>query len=164
MPPLMHFRDRPVRNAIRARSGAWRTPLAGSPGNLYAAGIAQIDVASVVSAQPVKRYAVLPSRAGLAVLVDAGALTVAGTSRGVRINGGDFKPFTSANKFIILEKIRLPAGATGTFILPRDMLPKLEGDLSQVCIISEADMKPLTGERRGRSFRVARRLPQAELR
>jgi hypothetical protein len=70
-------------------------------------------------------------------------------SRGIRINGGDFKPFTSPDKFRINEKIRLPAGAVGTFILSRD-IPVPEGDVSQACLLSEADMKPLNEQRRGR--------------
>ena len=94
-----------------------------------------------------QRYAVLPGRAGLAGLVDAGALTIAAMSHGIRIkNGSDFKPFTSPSKFRITEKVRLPAGAAGTFILPRDM-PMPEGDVSQTCVLSEADMKPVKGSR-----------------
>jgi hypothetical protein len=103
----------------------------------------------VISAHPVKRYTVLPGRAGLAELVDGGALTIAGMSSGVRINGGDLKPFTSPSKFRITGKIRLPAGAVGTFILPRD-IPVPEGEVNQACLLSEADMKPLNGQRQGR--------------
>jgi hypothetical protein len=114
----------------------------------FPAGIAQIDAGSVVSAHPVKRYSVLPDRAGLAELVDTGSLAITGTSRGIRINGGDFKPFTLPDRFRISGKLRLPAGAAGTFILPRQTPPP-EGDLSAVCVLSEADMKPISGSKAG---------------
>jgi len=54
-----------------------------------------------------------------------------------------------AGRFEITQKLRLPAGAVGTFILPRDV-PAPDGDLSQVCPLSQADMKPVNPERRGR--------------
>jgi Ca2+-binding EF-hand superfamily protein len=149
VPATMHFHGRPVRNAIQLPKDGRGDVLWREVEEAYPAGIAQIDVESVMSAHPVKRYAVLPGRAGVAELVDTGALTIAGMSRGIRINGGDFKPFTSPDKFRINEKIRLPAGAAGTFILSRD-IPVPEGDVSQACLLSEADMKPLNEQRRGR--------------
>jgi hypothetical protein len=149
VPPAMHLRDRPVRNAMQLSKGLLAEFLWREVEEAYPAGIAQIDVESVISAHPVKRYAVLPGRAGLAELVDAGILTIAGMSHGVLINGGNLKPFTSPNKFRIRQKFRLPAGVDGTFILPRDV-PAPEGDLSQICVLSEADMKPVNAERRGR--------------
>jgi hypothetical protein len=148
VPGPMHFHNRPVRNAIQLPKEGLGEVLWREVQEDYAGGIARIDVESVISAHPVKRYTVLPGRAGIAELVDAGALTIAGMSRGIRINGDDFKPFTSADKFRITEKIRLPAGAVGTFILPRDT-PVPEGDVSRACLLSAEDMKPLN-EQRGR--------------
>jgi Ca2+-binding EF-hand superfamily protein len=148
VPAARHYPDRPVRNAMPLPKEGLGEALWREVQEDYPAGIAQIEVESVISAHPVQRYTVLPGRAGLAALVDAGALTIAGTSRGIRINGGDFKPFTSPNKFRITEKIRLPAGAAGTFILPRDM-PVPEGDVSQACVLSETDTKPVSGSRAG---------------
>jgi hypothetical protein len=149
VPPAMHLRDRSVRNAMQLPKGLLAELLWREVDEAYPAGIARIDVESVISAHPVKGYGVLPGRAGLAELVDAGALTIAGMSHGVRIGVEGPKPFTSPNKFRIRQKFRLPAGAEGTFILPRD-IPMPEGDLSQVCLLSEADMKPMNGEQRGR--------------
>jgi len=150
VPAARHYPDRPVRNAMRLPKEGPGEVLWREVEEDYPAGIAQIDAESVISAHPVQRYTVLPHRAGLAQLVDAGALTIAGTSRGIRINGGDFKPFTSPNKFRIAEKVRLPvdAGAAGTFILPRG-IPVPEGDLGQACVVSETDMKPVSGSRAG---------------
>jgi Ca2+-binding EF-hand superfamily protein len=148
VPWARHYPDLPVRSAIQLPKQGLGEMLWREVQEDHAAGIAQIDVESVISAHPVKRYTVLPARAGLAELVDAGALTIAGMSRGIRINGGDFKPYTSPDKFRIAEKIRLPAGAAGTFILPRGM-PMPEGDLSQACVLSETDMKPVSGSRAG---------------
>jgi hypothetical protein len=149
VPPTMHVRNRPVRNVIHVPKDGLGELVWREVEEDYPAGIARIDVDSVISAHPVKRYSVLPGRAGIAELVDSGALVIAGTSRGIRLGGGDFKPFTSADKFRITEKIRLPAGAGGTFILPRDV-PVPEGDLSRVCLLSAADMKPLDAQQRGR--------------
>jgi hypothetical protein len=98
----------------------------------------------VISVRPVKRYSVLPDRAGLAELVDTGALMIAGTVRGVRINGGDFKPFTHPNRFRITGKLRLPAGAGGTFVLPRQ-IPPPEGAAYSVSLpfVVDQDGKPI---------------------
>jgi Ca2+-binding EF-hand superfamily protein len=139
---------RPVRNAIQPPKKGRGEMLWREVQEEYPDGIAQIDVASVISAHPVKRYTVLPGRAGLAELVDAGALTIARMSRGIRIDGDDFKPFTTPAEFRIVEKVRIPAGAGGTFILPRGIAAP-EGDLSQSCLLSETDMKPVDGARSG---------------
>jgi Ca2+-binding EF-hand superfamily protein len=149
VPPLMHFKDRVVRNAMPLPKGGAGEVLWREVEDRYSAGIAQIDVDSVVSVHPVKRYAVLPARAGLAQLVDANALQVAGFVHGFHLDEGEIHPFTSPNKFVIMQKMQIPAGATGTFILPRE-LPLPQGDLSQVCVLSETDMKPVNGDRRGR--------------
>ena len=146
VPGVRHFPDRPVRNAIRLPKEGLGELLWREVQEDYPAGIAQIDAATVISAHPVGLYSVLPGRAGLAELVDMGALRITGMSRGVRINDGDFKPFTSPDRFKIAEKLRLPAGATGTFVLP-SQVPPPDGDLSLVCVLSEADMKPIRGSR-----------------
>jgi hypothetical protein len=148
VPAARHFPDRPVRNSIQLPRDGLGESLWLEVREDYPDGLAQIDMESVISAHPVKRYSVLPDRAGLAELVDTGALMIAGTVRGVRINGGDFKPFTHPNKFRISGKIRLPAGAAGTFILP-PQIPPPEGDLSAACVLSERDMKPISGSRTG---------------
>jgi Ca2+-binding EF-hand superfamily protein len=148
VPAVRHFPDRPVRNSIQLPKEGLGELLWRDVREDFPAGIAQIDAGSVVSAHPVKRYSVLPDRAGLAELVDTGSLAITGTSRGIRINGGDFKPFTLPDRFRISGKLRLPAGAAGTFILPRQTPPP-EGDLSAVCVLSEADMKPISGSKAG---------------
>lgn len=148
VPAVRHFPDRPVRNSIQLPREGFGELLWREVREVFPAGVAQIDVGSVISAHPVKRYSVLPERAGLAELVDTGSLAITGTSRGVRINGDDFKPFTSPDKFRIYGKFRLPAGAAGTFMLPRQTPPP-EGDLSTACVVSEEDMKPIKGSRAG---------------
>lgn len=146
VPGLRHFPDRPARNTIQLpKEGLgellWRNVLGD-----YPAGIAQIDVESVVSALAVKNYSVLPGSAGLATLVDTGELRITGMSRGIRINSGDFQPFTQPDKFRITRKLRMPAGASGSFVLA-DQVPPPDGDLSSVCVSSESDRKPVAGSR-----------------
>lgn len=148
VPATRHFPDRPVRNSIQLPRDGLGESLWREVREDYPAGLAQIDMESVISVHPVKRYSVLPDRAGLAELVDTGALVIAGTVRGVRINGGDFKPFTHPNRFRITGKLRLPAGAGGTFVLPLQ-IPPPEGDLSAACVLSDQDMKPISGSRTG---------------
>lgn len=146
VPAARHFADRPVRNAISLPREGLGELLWNDFRQDFPAGIAQIDTASVVSAHPVDHYAVLPARAGLAELVDSGALMITGMTRGVRIGNGDIRPYTVPDRFKITRKLRLPAGAQGTFILP-PQVPPPDGDLSETCVLSEADMKPISGSR-----------------
>jgi Ca2+-binding EF-hand superfamily protein len=148
VPAARHFANRPVRNSIQLPREGLGELLWREVREVYPAGLAQIDMDSVISAHPVKRYSVLPDRAGLAELVDTGALAIIGTSRGFRINGGDVRPYTLPDRFRISGKLRLPAGAAGTFILPR-RTPPPEGDLDAACVLSEEDMKPISGSRTG---------------
>jgi Ca2+-binding EF-hand superfamily protein len=148
IPAVRHFPDRPVRNSIQLPREGFGELLWREVREVFPAGISQIDPEAVISAHPVKRYSVLPERAGLAELVDTGSLAITGMSRGFRINGGDFKPYTMPDKFRISGKIRLPAGAAGTFMLPRDT-PTPEGDLGALCVLSEVDMKPISGSKAG---------------
>ncbi|MGE3993822.1 MAG: hypothetical protein AB7F49_38755, partial [Pseudorhodoplanes sp.] len=147
VPGVQHVAGGRVRNAIRLPEGGRGEPLWREVQEAFTRGIAQIDVESVVAAHPVKRYGILPGRAGLAELVDAGSLTVAGMSHGVRFNGSEWKPYTSPEKFRVTQKIRLPAGTKGTFILPRDV-PAPQGVTSRACLVSEWDMKPISGQPR----------------
>jgi hypothetical protein len=146
VPGLRHFPDRAVRNTIKLPKEGLGELLWRSVSGDYPLGIAQIDAASVVSALPVKNYSVLPGSAGLATLVDTGELRITGMSRGLRINNGDFQPFTQPDKFKIIKKVRMPAGASGSFVLA-DQVPPPDGDLSGVCVSSESDKKPVGGSR-----------------
>jgi Ca2+-binding EF-hand superfamily protein len=148
VPAVRHFADRPVRNSIQLPKEGLGELLWREVREVFPAGVAHIDASSVISAHAVKHYSVLPDRAGLAELVDTGSLAITGMSRGIRINGGDFKPYTLPDRFRISGKLRLPAGAAGTFILPRQTPPP-EGDLSAVCVLSEVDMKPISGSKAG---------------
>ena len=89
VPATRHFADRPVRNAIRLPKEGLGELLWREVQEEYPSGIAQIDPATVVSAHPVGSYSVLPGRAGLAELVDTGALRITGMSRGIRIGDGE---------------------------------------------------------------------------
>jgi hypothetical protein len=146
VPGLRHFPDRAVRNTIQLPKEGLGALLWRNVSGDYPLGIAQIDAASVVSALPVKNYSVLPGSAGLATLVDTGELRITGMSRGLRINNGDFQPFTQPDKFRVTKKVRMPAGASGSFVLA-DQVPPPDGDLSGVCVSSESDRKPVAGSR-----------------
>ena len=146
VPAIQHFPDRPVRNAMQLpKEGPGKLLWSNVAGD-YPAGIAQIDVTSVISPLPVKNYSVLPGHAGLAEMVDAGALVITGTSRVIRLTYGDDRPFTEANEFKIIKKLRMPAGPWGSFVLA-DQVPPPDGDFSGVCVLSERDKKPIEGSR-----------------
>lgn len=103
----------------------WRQMLEYNPG-----GLVDIDAEKVVSRLPAKPYDTLPQQAGLAQLVEAGALEIAGTSRIVKINntrvvlgsgsdvvvasdGSQLKAEEIPNRFRIVKKMRFPAGLHG---------------------------------------------------
>jgi hypothetical protein len=144
VPAARYFPDRPVRYAIPLPKKGRGEMLWREVEEEFPAGIAQIDVESVISVHPVQSYTVLPGRAGLAQLVDAGALTIAGTSERFRLDSDDPKPFTTAGEFRIVEKVRLPARPRGRFILRRGVAMP-EGDLGRICLLTETDMKPVKG-------------------
>lgn len=112
-------------------SGIWREMLRFNP-----SGMVRIDPTDVVSALPARSYAVLPQQAGLAQLVEEGALTVEGNGR----------------SFIITRKIRFPAGLNGAhsvkFVLGRDV-PAPEGSPGHSCVLSEATGTPVGMSRPG---------------
>jgi Ca2+-binding EF-hand superfamily protein len=146
VPAIQHFPDRPIRNAMQLpKEGPGELLWKILPGD-YPEGVAQIDIGSVISPLPVKNYSILPGSAGLARLVDEGALVITGTSRAIRINFGDYQPFTSVDSFRITRKLRLPAGVTEHFVLD-DNVPPPDGDLSGICVSAGQDKKPVEGSR-----------------
>ena len=146
VPAARHFPDRPVRNAINLPKDGLGEMLWREARDDYPAGLAQIEPGSIVSAHQAGSYSVLPGRAGLAELVDRGALRITSMSHGIRIENGNYSPFTSPDRFRITEKLRLPAGASGTLTLPSDVPPP-DGAFGDACVLTEPDMKPVGGSR-----------------
>ena len=117
----------------------WRSLLRFNP-----AGVVDNDPAAVVADLPVKRYDILPHHAGLAQLVESGALEIASEIRAVEVNGiliagGEVKVEGASPKvqfvpgsYRILKKIRFPVGLSGSqsveFELPRGV-PMPDGDM-----------------------------------
>ncbi|MEQ1866507.1 MAG: hypothetical protein ABL996_17865 [Micropepsaceae bacterium] len=102
-------------------------------------GLVEIDPKRVVSDVKAARYAVLPQQAGLAQLVESGAIEVSGSDREIRLNGTsivlgggddtirgaqgqDFETSVVPSEFTIRKQITFPAGLNGghsvKFILP----------------------------------------------
>lgn len=113
----------------------WRKLLRFIPG-----GLVRIKPESVIARATAKTYTVLPKEAGLAQLVDAGALQAVPPDQSVSPGGTKFipdRPITRINppkgpapvntffprEFVILKKITFPAGLTGRhaaqFVLKR---------------------------------------------
>ena len=129
-------------------------------------GIVRVDAKAVVSRAPVKPYDILPGKAGLAQLVESGALKITGTQKIIRVIGTQTQVVLGTgsdtimlpegegvelakvpSRFRILEKIRLPAGLSGRhsarFVLAPNV-PKPDGITAQSCVIDETTGKPIS--------------------
>lgn len=124
------------------------------------AGLADIATEGVVASLPVTAYAVLPSNAGLAQLVDEGALEMLNVRRvhrfgNIRIIGeanvqGVATPddYAVPSDFKIIKKMRFPAGLNGghsvRFVLAKGV-PMPEGSPGHSEVLSEETGATLTG-------------------
>lgn len=97
----------------------------------WPAGVVEIDPHAVVASQPAESYEVLPAQAGLAQLVEQGALE-----------------FGRSREYLIKRKIRYPAGLAGAhsvrFLLLRGV-PEPDGDPGHSCVVSEETGEPIAG-------------------
>ncbi len=86
------------------------------------AGIIEIDPSTVVAALPVQRFAILPQQAGLAQLVEQGALEIFRSNQALAISNGGVRKIMLPTQLVIRKKMRFPSGLYGghstTFILP----------------------------------------------
>jgi hypothetical protein len=123
----------------------WQVMLKDNPGGLIA-----IDPTQVVAPAPVAAYAVLPQAAGLAKLVEEGALQpVYGAdfrSKAADIAGnqGQHRP----NGFLILRKIRFPAGLYGGYAVDFALMPGVplpDGDHGHGKLLSFDTAEPVKG-------------------
>lgn len=131
----------------------------------YPGGIAKIDPPSVVSRAALTSSGELPREAGLARLLDAGAIEMIGTSQVVRVNGLEItsgggrdnvvvpkgkkvEVVERPNEFLVLKKIRFPRGLTSIYPLRFQLapgVPKPEGDPGRSCVIDQTSGKPIIG-------------------
>ena len=120
----------PYNGAIKLTDTGPSAPIWQEMLRFHSGGLVDIDAEAVVSRLPAKRYETLPQQAGLAQLVESGAMRVVGESKHVmvghtRIIVGDgddvvvapkgIQPqvFMVPSRYMILKKIRLPAGLSG---------------------------------------------------
>lgn len=96
----------------------------------FRGGVIDIDPKAVVASAPAAAYEVLPAQAGLAQLLETGALTQ-----------------NSSREYIVRQKIRFPPGLYGahsvTFLIMKGT-PYPEGDPGHSCVVMEE-----AGERKG---------------
>ena len=110
----------------------------------FPAGIVRLDAGSVVSQSPVAVAPVLPGRAGLAQLIDQGALELSPGAAG-RPSRTIVLPI---DELRIVAPIHMPTGLSQAivrkFVLASGTkMP--QGLQSQVCVVNEADGKPVAG-------------------
>ena len=146
--PGAAYPNRLATSEMAPGAGLWKEVLRSQPG-----GVAVNDPARVVAALPVRRYEVLPQAAGLAQLLDEGALEVAGEARVIEIGkgapafSGTFQEWarrhgsrTVPTEFRIVKKMRFPAGLNGghsvRFILAKGV-PMPDGSPGHSAVISE---------------------------
>lgn len=136
----------------------WREALRSNAG-----GVVRVDPDAVVSGPKPVRYSVLPEHAGLAQLVESGALRITGEQTAIVLgnteiigSGGDdsiivpkgTKPVVSRrpSEFLIVKKIRFPAGMSGAhsvrFLLGPGV-PRPDGDPGHSCLLEQATGKQL---------------------
>ncbi|TBW34080.1 hypothetical protein EYW49_18970 [Siculibacillus lacustris] len=105
--------------------------LAQQVGWAYPGGIVPIDPATVVASHPPLVYDVLPGLAGVAQLLDQGALAR-----------------NPSGEYLIRRKIRFPGGMYGAnsvrFLLLRGV-PVPDGELGHSCIVSEETGEAIPG-------------------
>lgn len=133
----------------------WRESLRYAPG-----GVADLEVDKIVSPLPVEAYEVLPQQAGLAQLIEEGALEVVG-SRRVRqygnltivgeanVQGMEAKEeYSMPGELKIVKKMRFPAGLNGghsvKFILGKGVAMP-EGSPGHSEVVSEETGEPIRG-------------------
>jgi Ca2+-binding EF-hand superfamily protein len=96
----------------------------------FRGGVVEIDPKTVVARMPATAYEVLPAQAGLAQLLETGALTQ-----------------NSSREYIVRQKIRFPPGLYGahsvTFLIMKGA-PYPDGDPGHSCVVMEE-----AGERKG---------------
>ncbi|MGU3588662.1 hypothetical protein [Methylobacterium brachiatum] len=111
------------------------------------AGLVSVAPEQVAAPLPVKRYGVLPQEAGLAQLIEEGALKAVGVGRRSTFEA-DNRPVVAATAsgLLILRRVRLPAGLNGAhsvrFVLGRGV-PMPEGSPGHSCIVSEETGEPV---------------------
>ncbi|MFM1813926.1 MAG: hypothetical protein RLZ98_621 [Pseudomonadota bacterium] len=128
----------------------WQALRQYSPG-----GLVSLKPEDVVAAVTVKRAEVLPHIAGIAQLVDAGALQPIAAVQAFDLSGRAQKSGGAKSdhprEFRIVKKIRYPAGLTGAhgikFLLKRGV-PAPEGDPGFACVLSEETGQRIAGNGR----------------
>ena len=100
-------------------------------------GVVNIDPNDVIANVEIVPVDPLPGMAGIAEMVQSGALT--------RIEDG----YGSSDNYAIEKYVRLPSGlrrhgrAVNKFILKHDVPAPASGELQSICIIAEKDGKPI---------------------
>ena len=104
----------------------WRMALTYNP-----AGVIELAPEAVVATLPASRFKLLPQQAGLAQLVDQGALEIFRSTKALVITESEVQNTQLPSHLVIRKKMRYPAGLFGghstNFVLPPDV-PEPEGN------------------------------------
>ena len=129
----------------------------------YPGGLLTIDPAAVVSRAKARKYSVLPEYAGLARLVEEGALKLINTEQVIRYGGVQIVPgggedrvvlprgkkarlIDRPSEYLIVKKIRLPSGLTGAYSAKFQLapgVPEPTGPYGRSCIRYQESGEPL---------------------
>lgn len=122
----------------------WRMALEYNP-----AGVIEIDPGAVVATLPARRYKLLPQQAGLAQLVEQGALEIFRSAKAFVISDSEVRNTQLPSHLVIRKKMRYPAGLFGghstTFVLPPGV-PEPEGNPGHSRVIKGKEAAEMIGE------------------
>ena len=106
------------------------------------AGVIELSPETVVSTLPASRYKILPQQAGLAQLVERGALEIYKSTKALVVSDSEVRNTSLPSHLLIRKKMRYPAGLYGghsaIFVLPPDV-PEPEGNPGHSSVIKGKD-------------------------
>jgi len=147
LPSGQNVRDAPLRGAIAPPKHEPAAELDATMRHDHPAGLVALDPGEIVSTSAAIRLPVLPLDAGVAQLIDEGALTISRYSHGYFLEGAEPKPFREPSEFVVKRKVRMPPGLTqsGLVLVLAAGVPMPDGDFGKTCILDEA-RKPVANE------------------
>jgi hypothetical protein len=139
LPSGQDVRDAPLRGAIAPPKHQPAAELDETMRRDHPAGLIALDPGEIVSTSAATRLPVLPLDAGVAQLIDEGALTISRYSHGYILEAAGPKPFREPSEFVVKRKMRMPPGLTqaGRVFVLAAGVPMPDGDIGKTCIVDE---------------------------
>lgn len=138
--------------AVRLPTDSGGAPLWRAVAKLFPAGVVRFDVKQLVAQKPLVAGDVLPGRAGLAQLIDQGALELSANA-GPSTQTSRFRGLARIDQVKIVAPVTMPIGLSNNvvrrFVLAKGVSPP-RGLSGRLCVVDEASGKPVKGSGRCR--------------